>query len=191
MQNILHTPDLRIYDDFLPNPEDIRYKGLKAKYGNKLEKDGEVYKRVADVVIPEVVDALNTAMGRPIELLGMGYRLNYAKEMPNHAIHADLGWGTYASVTYLSNPPSGQYSGTAFWQHHTGHERVKQGEAEVLKDVLKDWDNPLAWDQTAFVPSKYNRSIIYRSELFHSRWPFTGYGTSPEDGRLIVVSFFN
>lgn len=191
MENILHTPDLRVYNDFLSNPDAIRSKGVMAKYGNKLGKDGEMYKRVVDGVIPEVVDGLNHAMGRPIELLGMGFRLNYDKEMPNHAIHADLGWGTYASVLYLSTPTSGKYSGTAFWQHHTGHERVKQGEHEVLKDVLKDWDNPLAWNQTAFVPSQYNRCIIYRSELFHSRWPFTGYGTSPADGRLIVVSFFN
>lgn len=191
MQTILHTPDLRIYDDFLESPDDTRSKGLKAKFGNKVERDGEVYKRVADQVLPEVVDALNTAMGRPIELLGMGWRLNYEKEMPNHAIHADLGWGTYASVVYLSTPPDWQYSGTAFWEHHTGHDRVKQGEENVLKDVINDWDNPLAWNQTAFVPSKFNRGIIYRSELFHSRWPFAGYGSSPEDGRLIVVSFFN
>lgn len=191
MNNILHTPDLRVYDDFLPNPESVRSRGIRAKYGNKLGKDGEIYKRVADVVVPEVVDGLQTAMGRPIELLGMGYRLNYDGEMPNHAIHADLGWGTYAAVVYLSKPPSGKYSGTAFWQHHTGHDRVKQGEAEVLKDVLKDWDNPLAWEQTAFVPTNYNRAVIYRSELFHSRWPFTGYGSSPDDGRLIVVAFYN
>lgn len=191
MITTLHTPDLRVYDEFLPNPDSVRSRGLRAKYGNYTGQDGEVYKRVCNVVIPEVVDGLHTAMGRPIELLGMGYRLNYAGELPNHAIHADLGWGTYAAVVYLSEPPSGSYSGTAFWMHHTGHERVKQGEAEVLKDVVQDWDNVEAWEQTAFVPSRLNRAVVYRSELFHSRWPFSAYGHSPDDGRMIVVAFFN
>lgn len=191
MENVLHTPDLRVYDDFLPNPHSVRGRGIRARYINYKAPDGEIYKRVTDEVMPEVVDALNNAMGRPISLLGMGYRLNYKGEMPNHAVHADLGWGTYASVVYLSNPPDTEYSGTAFWRHHTGHERVKLGEEEVLKDVVADWDNVNAWEQTAFIPSKYNRGIIYRSELFHSRWPFAAYGSSPDDGRLIVVSFFN
>lgn len=191
METKLHTPDLRVYDDFLPNPHSIRSRGLRAKYGNKHAQDGETYKRVSEMVIPEVVDALNTAMGRPISLLGMGFRLNYAGEMPNHAVHADLGWGTYAAVVYLSTPPDTVTSGTAFWRHHTGHDRIKTGEAEVLKDVVADWDNELAWEQTAFVPSVFNRGIIYRSELFHSRWPFEAYGSSPDDGRMVVVAFFN
>lgn len=191
MDTQLHTPDLRVYDNFLDNPQSVRNRGVRAKYGNYIGKDGEVYKRVSNETIPEVVDALNKAMGRPITLLGMGYRLNYAGEMPNHAIHADLGWGTYAAVIYLSTPPDTQYSGTAFWEHHTGHDRIKEGEAVVLKDVIADWDKPEAWEQTAFVASKFNRAAIYRSELFHSRWPFAAYGSSPDDGRLIVVAFFN
>lgn len=191
MKTELHTPDLRVYDEFLSNPHSIRSRGLRAKYGNYLGKDGEMYKRVSNETIPEVVDALQTAMGRPIELLGMGYRLNYAGELPNHAIHSDLGWGTYAAVVYLSSPPDEQFSGTAFWQHHTGWDRVKKGEETVLIDVINDWDKVEAWEQTAFVASKFNRAAIYRSELFHSRWPFAAYGNSPDDGRLIVVAFFN
>jgi hypothetical protein len=191
MDNILHAPDLRVYDNFLDNPHSVRSRGLRAKYGNLLGQDGEMYKRVCDCTIPEVVDALNAAMGRPIELLGMGYRLNYAGELPNHAIHSDLGWGTYAAVVYLSEPPFDQYSGTAFWRHHTGWDRCRKGEESVLVDVLNDWDNKEAWEQTAFVPSAFNRAAIYRSELFHSRWPFAAYGSGPDDGRLIVVAFFN
>lgn len=191
MKNLLHTPDLRVYDEFLQNPESVRSRGLRAKYGTFIGKDGEKYKRVCDVVVPEVVESLNYAMGREVELLGMGYRLNYNKELPNHSIHSDIGWGTYASVTYLSNPPDGEQSGTAFWKHFTGWDRCRKGEETVLTDVIQDWDTPQAWEQVAFVPSAFNRSVIYRSELFHSRWPFAAYGSGPDDGRLIVVSFFN
>lgn len=191
MEVKLHTPDLRVYDDFLPNPDSVRNRGIRARFRNFLGKDGELYKRVSDKPIGEVIIALEEAMGREIELLGMGYRLNYDGEMPNHAIHSDLGWGTYAAVVYLSDPPRGRSSGTAFWRHHSGYDRIRPGDDDVLREVFTDWDMPEAWEQTTFVPSAYNRGIIYRSELFHSRWPFEAYGTSPDDGRLIVVAFFN
>lgn len=191
MENILHTPDLRVYDDFLDNPNSVRNRGLRAKYGDYAGKDGEIYKRVSSEVIEEVVDGLNKAMGRPIELLGMGYRLNYGGEMPNHAIHSDLGWGTYAAVLYLSTNPSGEANGTAFWRHNTGSDRIKAGDTDVLKNVSEDWDNAEAWTQTNFVQAVFNRCIVYRSELFHSRWPFAAYGSGRDDGRLIVVAFFN
>lgn len=191
MEAQLVTPDLRVYDGFLNNPDSVRNRGIRAKYTNYSAPDGEIYKRVAPGAIEEVVDGLNEAMGRPISLLMMGYRLNYAGEKPNKAIHADTGWGTYASVLFLNEPPSGRTSGTAFWEHHTGHSRIRDGELNVLKDVVADYDNAAAWEQTAFVNAKYNRCLIYRSELFHSRWPFEAFGSSPDDGRLIVVSFFN
>lgn len=187
----LHTPDLRVYDEFLPNPDSVRCRGLRAKYSNYLGKDGEMYKRVCDMEVPEVVEAINTAMGREVEMLGMGYRLNYNNELPNHSIHSDIGWGTYAAVVYLSTAPDGEYSGTAFWKHHTGWDRCRAGEESVLTDVINDWDNEDAWEQTVFVPSVFNRAVIYRSELFHSRFPFAAYGSGPDDGRLIVVAFFN
>lgn len=191
MENILHTPDLRVYDDFLPNPHSVRNRGLRAKYINYEGKDGQEYKRVSSETIEEVIDGLNQAMGRPIQLLGMGYRLNYGGEMPNAAIHSDLGWGTYAAVLYLSTPPANEISGTAFWWHKTGVDRVKPGDTDVLKNVSGDWDNPEAWEQVNFVFSVFNRCLIYRSELFHSRWPFAAYGSGKDDGRLIVVAFFN
>lgn len=187
----LHTPDIRVYDEFLENPESVRNRGLRAKYGSYAGKDGELYKRVCSVTIPEVQDSLNRAMGRNVTLLGMGYRLNYGGELPNHSIHSDIGWGTYAAVVYLSTPPEFEYSGTAFWKHHTSWDRCRQGEETVLIDVINDGNTPEAWTQTAFIPSLFNRAVIYRSELFHSRWPFAAYGTGPDDGRLIVVAFFN
>lgn len=191
MDIVFEDTDLLVIDDFLANPDKVRSKGLHAPFGDYPGMDGQTYKRVAVGPIPDVVDALNKAMGRPIQLLGMGYRLNYAGETPNNEIHADLGWGTYAAVVYLAEPPNAQPSGTAFWQHETGPDRITVGQLDVFNAVQGDWNDASKWEQTRYVSCKYNSAIIYRSELFHSRWPFEAFGSTPADGRLTVVAFFS
>jgi hypothetical protein len=173
-----------ILDDFLPAA--VRADGLSAAYGDYHAHDGETYKRVAIQPVPGLQDAIERAMG-PVEMLGMGYRLNYAGELPNHAIHSDLGWGTHAAVVYLSDGPGG----TAFWRHKaSGTTRIDLGDADLLAQLDGDWDNPDRWDMTDIAEMKLGRGVIYESALFHSRWPFAAFGDSPETGRLIAVAFF-
>jgi uncharacterized protein DUF6445 len=192
MEVVYGSKDLIVLNDFLDNPDTIRDQGINAAYMDVTgELDGVTYKRVAIQTIPEVVEKLEQVIGRPIELYGMGFRLNYEGEVPNNEIHADLGWGTYAAVVYLSEPPEGVQSGTAFWVHDKGHDRVKAGQVDVLTDVQADWNDVSKWEQTMFVSAKFNSAIIYRGELFHSRWPFEAFGTTPANGRLIVVVFFS
>jgi hypothetical protein len=124
----------------------------------------------------------------PCEMLGMAFRLNYDEELPNAAIHSDMGWGTHALVLYLCDGPGG----TAFWTHKkTEARRIGEGDTWLFEQVCNDWDDESAWTQNELVALKFNRALIYSSELFHSRWPFKAFGNSPETGRLIVVAFFN
>ncbi len=189
---VYSSADLAVLDDFLPDPNKLLTQAQKAKFGPYVGQDGVTYERVAVHHSDDVVDALNVYMGRPIDLLGMGFRLNYEGENPNHAIHSDLGWGTYALVLYLSTPPSAVVSGTAFWTHRdTAADRILGNDHALLRKIEGHWDDVSKWQQDQFVISKFNRASIYRSELFHSRWPFEAYGTTPQDGRLIAVAFFN
>jgi hypothetical protein len=190
--NIIYSSaDLSVIDNFLPAPDKLLSIASRATFGPYVGQDGVTYERVSEHVSGQVVDALNEFMGRPIKMLGMGFRLNYAGENPNHSIHADLGWGKYALVLYLSEPEIG-LSGTAFWNHTaTGRDRILTGEFDLLTQIEGDWDDVSKWNQTQFIASKFNRASIYKSELFHSRWPFEAYGSSIADGRLICVCFFN
>lgn len=183
--------DLLVVDNFLTNPDKIKELGYSVSYIDWEAPDGHTYKRVYPIEIPEVVEGLSQVMGKPIQLFGMAFRLNYDKEVPNKEIHADLGWGTHAAVYYLSDPPEGVDSGTAFWEHKSGYDRIRKGDYHVFKAVDGDWDKPEKWEQTKFVSCKDNSCIIYKSELFHSRWPFSAFGNSPQDGRLVVVAFFS
>lgn len=179
-------------DNFLADPEALRYHAQNVEYTDRVLQNGQEYKRVCEQVIPEVVDALNQHFGRPISLLGMGFRLNYAGEPPNTDIHTDQGWGKYALVLYLSKDADWRGGGTAFWTHKaTGADRIRPGDVDTIKAVEPDWNNVDAWNMDTVVEGRFNRAVIYRSELFHSRWPFEAFGSTPEDGRLVLVAFFN
>src|SRR5574342_14306 len=89
----------------------------------------------------------------------------------------DLVWGKYALVLYLSEP-IGTLSGTAFWTHKEQNtNRILVGDVELLQAIEGDWDDVNKWRQDQFISSKFNRAAIYKSELFHSRWPFEAYGS--------------
>ncbi len=182
----MNAKDLFVIDDFHPYAEELRLDAIDSKYEDWNGPDGQLYKRVCIKNIPLVTDILTNIFG-PINMLGMAYRLNFNGERPNAAIHSDIGWGTHALVLYLSEG----LSGTAFWTHkETGVDRVKMGQYKIFDTVCHDWDDVSKWQQDIFIGMKFNRALIYRSELFHSRYPFEAFGDSPETGRLIVVAFF-
>lgn len=108
-------------------------------------------------------------------------------EMPNQSIHSDMGWGTHALVLYLCEGPGG----TAFWKHNeTNAERIKQGDVELYEQIKYDWEDEDKWSLRHIAELKFNRAVIYSSELFHSRYPFEAFGEHPGNGRLIGVAFF-
>lgn len=176
-----------IFDDFLPHVDAVREHALAAPYTDFHAHDGEIYKRVWIGAVPGLQDAIEDKIG-PVQMLGMGYRLNFNGELPNAAIHSDLGWGTHAAVLYLSEGDSG----TAFWQHvATEAKTIHVGDDALFEAVKDDWNDADKWHQLSFVPMKLNRALIYESALFHSRYPFEAFGTGPQDGRLVAVAFFN
>lgn len=176
-----------VIEQFLPDFDAARAAGLSAHYVDFDGHDGQVYKRVCLTDVPGVHQAIERAMG-PIDMLGMGYRLNYDGELPNAAVHSDLGWGTHALVLFLADGPSG----TAFWRHKaTGALTIHVGQQALWKAVRDDWNDEGKWEQIRFVPMKANRALIYDSAQFHSRYPFAAFGDCPENGRMVAVAFFN
>lgn len=174
-------------DNLLSHPARVRRQAIAATFVDWEAPDGEVYKRVAIEDVPGFREALESYLG-PIDVLGMGYRLNYSGEKPNASIHSDLGWGTHAAVLYLCDGPGG----TAFWKHKaTSKVSINPGDMELLDRVKGDWDDADKWEQVGIVPLKFNRCAVYSSDRFHSRWPFEAFGDDPTTGRLIAVCFFN
>lgn len=178
---------IQVVENCLTNPARVRREALSSEFFDWPAPDGEIYKRVCVKDVPGLQDAIEKECG-PVEMLGMGYRLNYSGERPNASIHSDLGWGTHAAVLYLCDGPGG----TAFWRHKaTNAERIDVGNAALLEQVKDDWEHDERWEQTQLIALKFNRCVIYDSALFHSRWPFEAFGNDPKTGRLVAVAFFN
>lgn len=175
-----------IVDNAISDALSARAEGLRARYVDWPGHDGEVYKRVSLTPVPGLQEAIEAQMG-PVEMLGMGYRLNFNGELPNAAIHSDMGWGTHAAVLYLSEGEGG----TAFWRHKaTGAHRIDPGDMSLFEHVKGDWDDSDQWEQIGLAEMKLGRMVIYESALFHSRWPFAAFGTDYDSGRLVAVAFF-
>lgn len=178
---------MRVFDDFIPNAAAIRAHALASDFVDWPGHDGEVYKRVSLTDVPGLHKRIEEAMG-PVDMLGMGYRLNFGGELPNAAVHSDIGWGTHALVLYLCEGEGG----TAFWRHRaTGAHEIEPGDFDLWQRVKDDFNDEAAWDQVGLCPIKFGRAVIYDSRLFHSRYPFAAFGTGPEDGRLVAVAFFS
>lgn len=185
--NEVKSYPIYVLDDFHPYPKELRAHALDQEYEDWLGPDGEVYRRVWVGEIPGLRMLLEQAFGK-IEMLGMAYRLNFNRELPNAAIHSDLGWGSHALVLYLSEGEGG----TAFWEHKaTGAHRIEKEDYWLFEKVCHDWNDIDKWKQHCLVEMKMNRAVIYESALFHSRYPFEAFGTDETSGRLIVVAFFN
>lgn len=156
---------MEIIDGFLANPQLYREKALRGTFQDLVAFDGEKYDRIQPYYSEEVRIKLEAIFG-PVLVLGSGFRLNFNSELPNNPVHVDVGWGTHALVTYLSESQEPKETGTAFWSQD------KQTMVYLCQE-------------------KFNRCVIYRSDQPHSRWPFEAYGDNPENGRLIFVAFFS
>ena len=179
------SAEIRIIEDFL----DVREHALAQEFTDYEGLDGVTYKGSCVVEVPGLRSALEKAIG-PVDMLGMGYRLALEGELPNQAIHSDVGWGTHALVLYIGEGRA--KTGTCFWKHKsTGHRTTDTIKKQThLNRIIKDTDDFTKWDCEKFVMFRHNRAVIFPSSRFHSRWPFEGFGTDKYTGRLIAVAFF-
>lgn len=196
----MHDTRLLIKDGFLPNAEEFRAQVLARPFEDKIGPDGAPYKNIQVRETNEFQTLLEAVLGRPVMQHLTMVRANYAGELPHNPVHSDQICAEYACVLYLNTPEQCR-GGTAFWRHkklgwdslpHEASLRAKGKSPKRLYAELDDgYKDPTAWEQTLLAEMKFNRLIAYPSRRFHSRWPHTAFGTSPDDVRLIWVSFFD
>lgn len=190
-----------IFDNFLADPEAVRAEFLRLTFSDVIgPADGATYKRVSVLPPNQFEEELSKAVGKPVKQRYSVVRLNYAGEFPNQRVHSDDSYDRFAAVLYLNRPEDCK-GGTAFWKHKkTGWEFLptnrqvrSHGKSpdRTLKEIVASADVESDWEQTRLAEMKFNRVIVYPTSLFHSRYPFEAFGSTPEDGRLIFCSFFN
>ena len=196
----MHDTRLLIKDNFLPNGEGVRAEAVARPFEDRTGPDGALYKHIQLRPVDEFSDLLSAVVGRPVEQVLTMVRANFEGELPHNPVHSDQICAEFACVLYLNLPAQCQ-GGTAFWKHKalgweslpteaTIRSKGKSPKREYAK-IDADWSNAEAWEQTLLAEMKFNRLIAYPSRRFHSRWPHTAFGSTPDDVRLIWVSFFN
>ena len=186
-----------VLDDFLPTEtcSALRHHALAAHYEPWYGPEGtEAVKRACRVTTPLLTDAIAEAVGEEIAIVHSGFRLDYEDELPHTLVHYDADCGDMAMVLYLNTPAQCRgRGGTAFWEHKaTGLIQVPENMDEYVEAGLRTQGQFLDyWESHTIVDMRWNRAILYPTRYFHSRWPLTGWGNSPETGRLVCGAFFN
>jgi Family of unknown function (DUF6445) len=187
-------------DNFTVDAASVRKAVVTGQFMTKKGPDGADYTGISAYPVPHWFKRISAVVGRPIVPKLSCFRLNLAGELPHSWVHSDDICAKYASVLYLNTPEQCQ-GGTAFWEHKTLHlDRLPSRTDLIAKNIQpdpfyeamnSDWKNLSLWKQVNFVPMQWNRFITYPTYLFHSRFPFEGFGKGPEDGRLIWICFYD
>jgi hypothetical protein len=186
-------------DDFAEDFLQVRHDLIAANpFDTVTGPDGFDYTGVAAWDMPQWHDKLSDVLGKQISVKMSGFRMSLKGELPHSWIHSDDICAQYAVVMYMNLPEQCQ-GGTAFWRH-TGLKIDRMPDFDRmpgldvqwwLTTLNNDWRNLDWWEQAGFVAMKANRLITYPTSVFHSRYPFEGFGKGPEDGRLVWVCFYN
>ena len=178
----------------------MRASALEAGFGTWKPNKGEVGSSIYDGMCfwgdhDQGVRQLVAFHKRPVFPASMFFRVTNLDTEAAY-VHSDREAGDYTAIIYLSDHKD---SGTGFYKHRkTGMTRMPSF-AEMAKrpkwfekfktEMVEGKDEH--WERIAFVAGKYNRALIFEAPLFHARSPKHGFGSTPEDGRMVWVCHYN
>ena len=196
-------PTVIIVDDFYPDPHKIREVALGFDYpsqdGNypgrnsrqRLHIDG-LDAAVSDIIGQPVVGDMTQAHAQ--------FRITLAADRASYHVHVDTGVH-WSGVAYLSLPENCN-GGTELFRHiESGTERAPINDEELLlfgdetpqeainRVMTADANDSSKWEKVMTLPMRFNRLVLFRPWLWHAA--SAGFGTTPEDGRLIQGLFFS
>lgn len=179
-----------IFDDFFENPEEVKRMIDAAPMKDiKFGLDGVTYPNITELPHPVFMNArdnLEQIFG-PITPKVWFARYSFENSKPPHWAHSDREISQYLALVYLSEgpPPSGTF---ALRHQALGFETHPTKEDE-RKALIEDSNNLEAWDFTFECPAKFNRLLILNNDFIHAAG--NPYGTTKEDGRLVISLFFD
>lgn len=188
------------FDDFASDAAQIRSAVIHGGFSTERGPDGAMYTGISTYPVPQWFERINNLLEGSIIPKLSCFRLNLQGEFPHSWVHSDDICAKYASILYL-NEPDQCFGGTAFWKHKElkidrlpSKEELKHNGADpdsFYKQIEHDWKVVDLWKMERFVGMRWNRFITYSTSLFHSRYPFSAFGDSPSNGRLIWICFYD
>lgn len=177
-----------VFDDVLGDPHAYRAAALQADF-RTIDVGPAAFHGIALGAGDSSVPAWIVAHFPLLEPRMTLFRRSPAGQLEPHYIHADLDMGDWTAILYL-NPDAPEGDGTAFWRHRLSGQIATstQGREAAIPDEWVAWRDLAQWDRWHLVPARFNRLLLFRSALFHSRAIAANYGAG-DDARLIQVVF--
>jgi len=126
-------------------------------------------------VTEETVGKISQILGKEIQIISETNEVLLNDQKTPVCCHLGSDW---ISVIYLSLPliSFGEY-GMRFYSHK------ETGSEEFSEDIRDNFSvNPEFWKEYGKIPAKYNRMVLFRSDLWHSYGE--GFGSDKESGLL-------
>ena len=194
-----------VIDDFYNKPDEVRKIALNSPYPEP--HDGYTYpgKNSDDNFYPdELHQRFEQILNRKlIPAPKNGYfRLSLENDPFRQDVHVDPSW-EFGAVCYMNTPDQCiDEGGTSFWMHNkTKSERCPQT-LELARhygfiEPKEAWWTTVygegldrnQWTRYFLSPMKFNRIVIFRTDLWHSH--NYNFGDNLENGRLVQLFFFN
>lgn len=152
---------IRVLDDVLSDPHAYRTQALAQDFRD-VTIGPDTFRGIAPCQEGDVAAAAAGASGAE-PVLTFFRKSPHGQIEPNY-VHSDHEMGAFTGIYYMNpEPPAGD--GTTFWQ------RVAD-----------------EWAETERVEARFNRLLLFSTDLAHSRSIFENYGRGDE-ARLIQVVF--
>lgn len=183
-----------IADNFLDDFDTFRRYVDKCEFSGEVNPlDGVLYPGIStaipDHIRAEIIYKLSRAMGCGISAGQMFMRLSVAGTDAPHQAHNDLAMGQMTAILYLNRVEHCQ-GGTELVRHKD----LGMEDGPLTDDLVARWQddhsNPDAWDVVELAEMYPNRIVVFESKKMHRAAPIGGFGSGPEDGRLILGFFF-
>ncbi len=195
-----------VIDDFFDNPDHVRGVALGLDYpdpGPTVYYPGRNSRQ--SMAWPNNERMFSRILGENVVGLGKWShgcaRLTLAADERRGRIHVDPGCN-WAGIIYLSLDEHAAGGTDFFLNRRYGTDRapLDDEEAQTIygkptpRDALREIlsleaaDDSETWDLSYTLPMKFNRCILFRPWFWHSSGD--GFGSTVEDGRLVVLLFF-
>jgi hypothetical protein len=171
---------LAVLDDVVINPRTYRDAALAHPFAS-VEAGPEVFHGIAACADPELPTLLMRALPAGAAPSVSFFRQSPSGQVEPNYIHTDAMMADLTAILYLNqDPPEGD--GTSFWRkRETGEDRGAVIDKETMQDLAQ-------WERWHHVDARFNRMVIFKSDLYHSRGIAENYGEGDE-ARLIQVVF--
>lgn len=190
----MSAPAFTVKNNFLEDYPSFRAHCDSVDYNGCINEADKVFYPGVSLDIPnnvrhEVQEKIENIEGHKINVNALFLRMSVEGVKAPHQAHTDTIMGDKSFMLYLNKEEDCQ-GGTSLVQHESGLYREPCCESSV--QVWKsDHSNKDKWSVTDICEMKENKACIFDAQLMHRAEPVNGFGSTPEDGRLVLTVFFS